>query len=679
MKKIILRILIASVLISILSIGAGIWYIQAVFIPRKLKPLIIETVQKTAKVKIGLKNVLYQFPRQFSLREVTLFEQDIPSQKLLEIEQLNIHFKLLAILFKKQIIVNRVELKTLQIYPGPGRTFTSKGDIFIDGEFLYKINDPKNISYDAVITLKNHDIKNMPFVKNISHLNGRIKIVPDKISIIELKGESFGCPVEFSGFLENFKDPRIDLAETINLDLSKIDNFLSAKISKSIKSITLSGRSDVILHMSGKFSEWPLKFNGSARILNAEAKIKNVLNPVKSITGSVTFDENSISIPALDAEYNNISYDIKGNLTNFNAPSVYLALTSRDLSLEAKIRTIDDYIRFDSVEGSWFNSTLSLVGEIQNYQKSELKLTGEAKVNLDDIRKILSRMIGRNEKLDNFMKGLNLKGICNMSIFIDALINDLADCEIGIKAGSENMGIGGFNLGAMDASAQLKNKLLSIPKFDLTPYDGTLKIQANINFSPGENMPGPEYAVDINSAGLNLEKLIKDTNLKDKNIRGTESLNCSLRGSGSDLATLKGQGWIMISNGRLWEFPLLGELANILSMPQLRNIQINSAEGNFIIADKKISTDNLKFTSPQLNMETRGSLGFSGDLDFNIGLNFAPGFGEINQLAKLAIVLADETGRFLGQVKLSGTIKEPKYAFVPFHLDKILGKLFKKQ
>ena len=671
MKKIILRVFLTFILISILSIGLGIWYVQAIFIPQKLKPLIIETAQKTSGFKIGLKDVLYQFPQQFSLRGVTLFEKDISNQKSMEIKKLNIHFKLLPILFKKQVIINRIGLENIQIYPGPGRTFTSKGDIFIDGELLYKFDNPKDISYDAVIHLNNQDIKNMPFVKNISHLNGRIKLVPDKISIIELKGNSFGCPIEFTGYLENFKDPYLDLAESIDLDLSKVDNFLSAKVSKSLKSITLSGKGGAILHISGKFSEWPLKFNSSAKVAGAEAKIKNILNPVKSITGSVTFDENSISIPALDAEYNNISYGLKGALTSFNAPSVYLVLTSQELSLEAKIRTIDDYVRFDSIDGSWFNSTLSLVGEIQNRQQPELKLSGELKLNLDDVQKILSRIIGPDEKRNAFMKGLNPKGICNASIFVDALLNDFANCEIGIKAGSENMGLGGFNLGALDASLQLKNKILSIPKFDLTPYDGTLKIQANAT--------GSEYSIDINSVNLNLEKLIKDTNMKDKNIWGTGALNCSLNGKGADLAALKGQGWIMISKGRLWEFPLLGGLADVLKMPQLKTVQINSAAGNFIIADKNISTDNLRFTSPQMNIEARGALGFSGGLDFNIGLNLAPGFAEANQLAKLAMFLADETGRFLGQVKLSGTVKEPKYAYVPFHLDKILGKLFKKQ
>jgi len=68
-------------------------------------------------------------------------------------------------------------------------------------------------------------------------------------------------------------------------------------------------------------------------------------------------------------------------------------------------------------------------------------------------------------------------------------------------------------------------------------------------------------------------------------------------------------------------------------------------------------------------------------------LSFTPGFAQENQLAKLAMLLVDETGRFLGELKLTGTLKEPKYSFVTLHLDKIfdnavvnkIKELFKKQ
>jgi len=679
MKKMILSISSCLLIALILSAAAALWYAQKIFIPQKLKPLLIETAKK-ANIKIDLENVYYIFPGEFSVRGLTLYDRDIPSQKTLTANNIRIWFKPLELLLKKHVLINKIDLITLKIFPGPGHTFTSKGHIFIDGELSYKLNDPKSLAYEGIITLKDHDIKNMPFVKNISGLNGKIRIFPEKISIIELKGHSFGCPVEFSGFLENFKDPYLDLTETIDLDLSKIDNFLLAKISNSIKSITLSGKSIAILKMSGKLSQWPIKFNGSASVEDAQANIKNLKNTIQNIKGSVSFDENSITIPRLEALYNDIEYDFKATMTSYNAPSIYAVLNSKDLLLETKLRTIDDYVRFDSIDGTWFNSTINLVGEIQNYQNPELKLSGESKLDLEDIQKILSRLFGENNNVSDFINNLKPKGICAMSLFIDGLINNFINCEVGLKAESENLILNGFNLGALDLSAQLKTKVFSVPKLNLTPYSGTLDMQGNINADS-------EYKIDMKAKDVDLGKLIKDTGFKDKDIWGIVFLNCALTGKGSDLNNLKGQGWLLISNGRLWQFPLLGGFSDFLKLPNLKNIEIKEASGNFVVADKKITTQNLEFSSPQMNMAARGSLGLYGGLDFNIGLSFTPGFAQENQLAKLAMLLVDETGRFLGELKLTGTLKEPKYSFVTLHLDKIfdnavvnkIKELFKKQ
>ena len=249
MKKLLIRTFTGLAIILILAAGAGLWYLHNIFLPEKLKPLIISMAKEKAGVKIDLENVYYNFPREFSVRGLSLYEKDIPSKKFFTIKETNIVFRPMAIFLKKQLVITKVKLKTLEIFPGPGHTFTSKGDIFIDGEFILDLTDPKIFSYMAVITLKDQDIKHMPFVKDITHLNGRINAIPDKISIMDLKGSSFGCPVQFSGFLENFKDPYLDLTENIDLDLTKIDNFTSAKISKAIKPITFSGKSAVTLHM----------------------------------------------------------------------------------------------------------------------------------------------------------------------------------------------------------------------------------------------------------------------------------------------------------------------------------------------------------------------------------------------------------------------------------------------
>jgi hypothetical protein len=664
MKKLIRNIFIGIIILLGTAAAAGLWYTQKVFLPKKLKPLLIETAGSKG-IRIDLESISYRFPEQFSIANLTIFEKDIPDQKLITAKELTIRFKPLRALLKKQIFIDRVVVKALQVYPGPGHTFISKGDASLDGELSFTLNKASNLFYNAVLTLEEQDIKNMPLVKDIAGLSGQIKIEIDKISIIKLKGASFGCPVEFAGYLENFKDPYLDLTETIDLDLSKINSFLSARINKAIKHMVFWGKSAVVLNMSGKFSEWPLKFNGHAAVIDAGVKIEPLASPINGINGEVDFNENSLTIPQLQAQYNQKAYTFKANVTDFTTPCVYAVLNSQDLLLEIKMKTAEDYTHFESIDGTWFNSTINLVGDIQNYQDPRIKLSGEAKVDLKDIQRILPRILGENKNITALLDNIAPGGICNAAIFADGLVKDFSAGEFGIKANSENIALAGFNLGAMDMTAQLKDRILVVPKFQFMPYDGNLNMQGKIDFASA-------YNLDMDLSNVNLKKLINDTPLKNNEIWGTLSAKSSLEGKGTDLSTIKGAGWIMVANGHLWEFPLLGGIAEALNLPRLKKIEIKEAAGNFTIADRKIDTQNLQFSSPQFNMLARGNMGFDGTLDFNVGLSFTPGFAQENEFAKLAALIIDETGRFIGQVGVSGTVKQPKYIFIPLHLDKLI-------
>ena len=93
------------------------------------------------------------------------------------------------------------------------------------------------------------------------------------------------------------------------------------------------------------------------------------------------------------------------------------------------------------------------------------------------------------------------------------------------------------------------------------------------------------------------------------------------------------------------------------------------AWGEFDIEDKSVSTENLKLTSDQLNLRYEGRLGFDGTLDLTA-------YTEINKnLIRDSADLRKFTAAILGElgnaivIKISGTLKEPKYKIVPMPLD----------
>src|SRR3989338_11563653 len=158
-KKIYLKMIVSFIIAGILFLYCGLLFLQKTFIPKKLKPLLITTITKSLNQRIDFKDINYIFPQTLIFTDIVVFEKDIPTQKLLTIETAAINFSLPNLLLKKQATVTNIKLKTLQIYPAVGHTFSSRGDIFLKGVLSYRFNDPNNIFYKAIITLKNQEIK----------------------------------------------------------------------------------------------------------------------------------------------------------------------------------------------------------------------------------------------------------------------------------------------------------------------------------------------------------------------------------------------------------------------------------------------------------------------------------------------------------------------------------------
>jgi hypothetical protein len=187
----------------------------------------------------------------------------------------------------------------------------------------------------------------------------------------------------------------------------------------------------------------------------------------------------------------------------------------------------------------------------------------------------------------------------------------------------------------------------------------------------------PPYTIEAQFTNIDLKKLTADTPLKEKNISGLLEGKITLGGYGKNLETLRGNGYLKLSGGQLWEVPLLKGLAEILNLTGLEKIVFREVASSFSVANKYIVTKDLKCYSNDLTLAAEGALGFDGSLDFTVTTTFSQGLARKSQLGKIATIIADETGNFLGEFKLRGTVSEPKWAFLPIPLDKILKQKVK--
>jgi hypothetical protein len=172
------------------------------------------------------------------------------------------------------------------------------------------------------------------------------------------------------------------------------------------------------------------------------------------------------------------------------------------------------------------------------------------------------------------------------------------------------------------------------------------------------------YKIAVDIKNIDLKRLKEDTPLKAKDLSGL--LSASYMGTGplSNLNFSQGQGLISVKDGKLWQFDIFKGLAQLLFVPENQNITLDRAEGNFSVVSEKVLIKDALIKGNQVELTCNGAVGFRGDLDIDIVSKFAEGvIRSSDSFQKTVAAFLSQAEDFL-TVKVTGTIKEPKYKII---------------
>jgi hypothetical protein len=173
---------------------------------------------------------------------------------------------------------------------------------------------------------------------------------------------------------------------------------------------------------------------------------------------------------------------------------------------------------------------------------------------------------------------------------------------------------------------------------------------------------------------VKIEKLKFDAGAKDKDVAGTIQAEVKINGFSNDLAKINGLGKIAITNGKLWELNLFKGFGQLLFAQDFSRIIFKEGNADFIIQDKYIASDNLRLKSDLADLAGSCKIGFDGSLDAGIRIEVMDEMVPLTGTFKdVATAIIGRAGKF-GSIKISGTLKEPKYKFKPAVMD-ILNSL----
>lgn len=533
------------------------------------------------------------------------------------------------------------------------------GDIHIEPDLSYAI-DKKTFDYKANIKFIQANLIGLQYIDKINNISGDIGLAKNKLWTDNLRLQALDSGFTLKGTVENFSNPYLKLNfQSAQFNLEKIAAILPYKT----EGLNLNGIAAADINLEGYLGNPPLDIQANLQLSDAKLETGLLKEPLNNIKGEVDFTRDSLNWINLSFNYLNLAYTSSGKLVNFKMPEITFGLNSKDLDLKFESKIKEKIVRIIALKGQYINSKFDVEGNVdtQDNINPALDLLTNLNLNLSDALVFLPASLLRN------LQKIKPNGILNIKGTLNGRVKDYKNWNLSLKATADTFSV--YNLKFTDLVFNLDQKdgQININRFIASGYSGAV----NLDFVSDLKPDAPDYFLKLNGSGIDLAKLKLDTGAKDKDIAGTLNISADLNGNFKDLASLKGNGLLSIQEGKLWQFNLFKGLGELFLLPDYEKIMFKEALGEFNIADKSVSTENLRLTSEQLNLDCKGKVGFDGTLDLTF-------LTEVNKnLIRDSADIRKFTSAILGglsnalTIKVSGTMQQPKYKIIPAVVDLI--------
>lgn len=524
----------------------------------------------------------------------------------------------------------------------------------LNSSLLTKINydlETKKLEFSGSCDLVQADIAGLEFLGQVNNLNGKFVFNQNSLIADSLKAQLLGVPFEIRLGIKDFSTKVLNIST--DFDLSILSAIAKDKFKFSLISASSGKASLLVKILPDKQGVWMAQ--GSLDIAQASLKLDKVIDPFENIDVHLEFSQQGLNWKETKFRYQGIDYESSGTLSDFAAPQVKLKLFADDLSAAADFKVAGNLIQIAGLKGKYLNSQFLVSGNIDHSDEAQVRvdLTGGINLELSDLNKLLA-------KIYPGIKALSAAGQLDTQFSLSGPVNDFKNCFLQAKSTSSNFSLYGFRASQLAIEYLQEQKIIKIPAIYITLYDGLITGSGALNL---DSVLSP-YQLELKAGGIDLGKLRLDTATAAKNkYEGIFEGEVKLTGSGSDLNKLNGAGSFKITQGKLGEINLLQGLGKLLLAKDLGKIEFTECSCAFSIKDKIVSTDKLKLLSSLVNLYGPLSIGFdstlAGALDVEVLSENVPLAGTFKDVTTAIIGKAGK----LGVIKLSGTLREPKYAF----------------
>lgn len=369
------------------------------------------------------------------------------------------------------------------------------------------------------------------------------------------------------------------------------------------------------------------KWRGNLALGNASIRYSPVKKPVSALTGTISFNDDSIKASRISAKIGATDFKGTAAVSSFNPLSVHASFTSPRIDLadfgfnhqqkmpqitkvSGEVTFKENSLAIKTLSGNINNSQLTVNGVISDISlmKADLDITASY-LDISDLM-----LLGEIEPASKSAKPLpnpTLKATlkADRCTFSDIRFDKLA------------------------ATATLANKSLLIEQLESDFGGGKLTANGKIDFKSAL----PHYQTEFRLAKASADKISKliSSESAKKEITGTMTVtgNMSATGSSGDALKKSASGKITIHSekGMMRQFSWLSKVFSILNVSQLFKFKLpdmvsdgmpyTRIDGNLAIKDGIVSTEDFFVASNAMNISIVGKNDFINDkLDLTLGI-----------------------------------------------------------
>jgi len=520
------------------------------------------------------------------------------------------------------------------------------------------------LKYSGSGSISDTLVSGIEFVDEISEINAAVTFNNSGLNAENLTANILGLPVRAKVTLNNFSDPELNMNAISSLTLEALQGLLKDKFKYDFPG-TMDGQGELSLEVKGKlFGADNLAVSGQLELNNAQIKLQSLNSPIQEINGKIGIFKDRLHWEGLYLRFKDVLYETSGSLMDFKSPILDISIKSDDILLSSVLNFNGKLIKVSKCSGRYLNSEFFTSGDIDNTVPSgpKVDLTGELLIDLKDLKKPLSKF---KEQLDK----INPEGKVNAEFNFSGNINDLVNCVIGVEISGDSVSLYGLKGKDLFINYIQSDGLASVSSMRLSLYGGAL----NGFFRTNLRSKDYSYLFDANVADVKIEELKLDTPAKSKDIAGIIQGEVRVSGSLGDITGSQGSGKVAITKGRLWELDLFKGMGKLLFSQDLASIVFSEGSCEFAIRDKAIFSDNLVLKSDMINLSGPVKIGFDSSISANLNVNILSEFVPLTGTFKdVTTAILGQSGRF-AVIKVSGTLKEPKYKFTAAAADIFKG------